>query len=361
MHVRRTHLPSPRPVQHTLTHTSLHNSFVSNRKRVTCLVADDDGLQETKLGPNVLAGIKELRENMQWTTATVMRNDGVALDGDQRLLHLVIDDHVDIMYGRKIQGKQTGPKWIDSYTVPGQSLSIRLTTSDSDPQPSASDGLGKLYTIVSSPYQSRRDSAYLDSSVIEIVASRRGDDLDKHLADLGPGSLLQVSQVVGRGFSSLFNSYVGLPSSLEEARPLLLIGVGLPGIAPLRAALNWTPLQAHASAHPVAAIYVTDSMSSAAFLTEWDQWRDAGVSFRPLYTQDAVQKSVDELATGAQVLDVILEHLLASGGVPGVVGGRASETTCLIAGVTGEVASGLSRALTRGGVARERILFCDYF
>jgi hypothetical protein len=49
--------------------------------------------------------------------------------------------------------------------------------------------------------------------------------------------------VVGRGFASLLNSYVGLPSSLEEQRPLLLLGVGLTGMAPLRAALNWTPLQ----------------------------------------------------------------------------------------------------------------------
>jgi hypothetical protein len=30
--------------------------------------------------------------------------------------------------------------------------------------------------------------------------------------------LLQVSQVVGRGFASLFNSYSGLPSSLEVRR-----------------------------------------------------------------------------------------------------------------------------------------------
>ena len=36
-------------------------------------------------------------------------------------------------------------------------------------------------------------------------------------------------------------------------------------------------MQAHASAHPVAAIYVADTPSSAAFLPEWDQWREAQV------------------------------------------------------------------------------------
>lgn len=39
--------------------------------------------------------------------------------------------------------------------------------------------------------------------------------------------VLQVSQVVGRGFASLFNSYSGLPSSLEVSladRPFLLEG-----------------------------------------------------------------------------------------------------------------------------------------
>ena len=44
-------------------------------------------------------------------------------------------------------------------------------------------------------------------------------------------------------FASLWNGYVGLSSALEEARPLLLVGAGGRGIAPLRAALEWTPVQ----------------------------------------------------------------------------------------------------------------------
>lgn len=36
-----------------------------------------------------------------------------------------------------------------------------------------------------------------------------------HLSGFHAMCVLQVSQVVGRGFASLFNSYCGLPSSLE--------------------------------------------------------------------------------------------------------------------------------------------------
>ena len=67
----------------------------------------------------------------------------------------------------------------------------------------------------------------------------------------------QVSQVVGRGFSSLFTSYVGVMSALEEGRPLLLLCVGTRGMVPMRALLNWTPVQAHATAHKVTLLYVT--------------------------------------------------------------------------------------------------------
>ena len=46
-----------------------------------------------------------------------------------------------------------------------------------------------------------------------------------------------------RRYSSLLNSVVGLTSALEDSRALLLIGAGAGGIAPLRAALEWPPVQ----------------------------------------------------------------------------------------------------------------------
>jgi hypothetical protein len=38
---------------------------------------------------------------------------------------------------------------------------------------------------------------------------------------------------------------------------MLLIAVGTRGLVPIRALLNWTPIQAHATEHRIACIYVT--------------------------------------------------------------------------------------------------------
>ncbi len=114
------------------------------------------------------------------------------------------------------------------------------------------------------------------------------------LMGLGPGSQLQVSEILGRGcdpsgrlarsrsalhchasniscpiclaaqaelhsvshptealrrslcprrYASLLNTAAGLTSVLEDSRPLLMVGAGARGIAPLRAALEWPPVQ----------------------------------------------------------------------------------------------------------------------
>ena len=52
----------------------------------------------------------------------------------------------------------------------------------------------------------------------------------------------------------------------------------LQGIAPIRALAQWTPVQAQATAHSVSVIYAAESQEGAAYVTEWDQWREAGVS-----------------------------------------------------------------------------------
>jgi len=196
---------------------------------------------------------------------------------------------------------------------------------------------------------------------MQVLVDRDGNEQDQEMALLGPGKLLQVSNVVGRGFCSLFNSYVGLMSAMEESRDLLLIGkpacascltwhppanvaaqaavnsdlscsptektlqahgvssaqltmcqgwlvllleyscaalwghlscergmtcliaikearvsvgsldegaagAGSQGIAPLRAVLEWTPVQAAATAHHVTLIYLCSSPSEAAWI-----------------------------------------------------------------------------------------------
>lgn len=62
---------------------------------------------------------------------------------------------------------------------------------------------------------------------------------------------------------------MGLLSGLEDARNLLLIGAGCRGIAPLRAAIEWTPVQAHSTAHRVTLFYFAPSAQSAAYLKDW--------------------------------------------------------------------------------------------
>lgn len=56
---------------------------------------------------------------------------------------------------------------------------------------------------------------------------------------------------------------------------MLMIGVGTQGIAPLRAVLNWPPVQA--MTHPISLIYSANDQASAACLQDWDSWRDSGV------------------------------------------------------------------------------------
>jgi len=306
---------------------------------------------EAKLGPNVLAGVKELKDNVKWSSATVMRNDSISFDGNVRLLHLSVSDHVDVLYGRKVKGVVDAPRWIDSYTMPGQFVGVRF--------PGSTPRTAKLlYNIANSPYESRRDSAYFDASIIEIVVERNGNADDKELADMAPGALLEVSQVVGRGFCSLFNSVINVPSMVEEKRPMLIIALGTRGLVPTRALLNWTPIQAHATAHRMGCIYVTRSATTASFLPGWDLWRDAGVDFTPHYTE---VYDPEDPANADKVLELLEKTLFLREGGFSSIAGPASDVVVVLAGMPGDLASQVTKRLTAKGVPHERMLFCDFF
>lgn len=377
-------VPLGTPCSHaagTVSPAPVHSSPLTTSRGQQAVVrssVDPDELHENKLGPNVAAGIKDVRTSLTWRPATVIKNEGANVDGSHRLLHISVSDEVDMLYGRKIQAVPEQVRWIQSFTVPGQFVGVRL--------PGQGTGLGdnqQLYSIACSPYESRKESAYISGSIIEVVVDKAVGGEQAALADLAPGSTVEVSQVVGRGFASLFNSYSGLPSSLEEQRNILALAFGLKGIAAIRAVLNWAPVQAHATSHSVTAYYVTRSRTTAAFVTEWDQWREAGVVFNPLYTEMLLQRSAspgdkagngssgssasaaaaaDDEVTAEDIMGMLDQGLfLHEHGLESVIGGKASEATVLLAGLPGDIASTVAKELTFKGVAWERLLFCDYF
>ena len=72
-------------------------------------------------------------------------------------------------------------------------------------------------------------------------------------------------------------------------------------MAAARAALQWDPLQAVATEQPVAVIYIAESRQAAAFMTEWDAWRAAGVSVFPLYVGHNTSESEADESTESRL------------------------------------------------------------
>lgn len=96
------------------------------------------------------------------------------------------------------------------------------------------------------------------------------------------------------------------PLYVQEQRPILAIAVGFRGMAAMRAVLNWAPVQAHATSHKVTCYYVTKSPAAAAFIQEWDTWREAGVSIMTS-THPCLLHHAQPLAAGLVI------HLQTSG------------------------------------------------
>lgn len=107
------------------------------------------------------------------------------------------------------------------------------------------------------------------------------------------------------------------------------------------------------------------------------------VNFTPLYTETLMKNKVlepDGPGSGqagngsssaaassdtvtAEDINGLLEQALYlhEHGIESVLGGRPSEATVLLAGLSGDIASTVAKELTFKGVAWERLLFCDYF
>ena len=134
-----------------------------------------------------------------------------------------------------------------------------LLRSAQEPAPGGGGKKLPLFCLTTSPSTVMEKSASLSASIIELLVDTRGPDLFAvQLAAMAPGAQLEVSQVLGRGYGSMFDEEVGLMSSMEDQRDLLLVAMG-EGIAPIRAALDWVPVQAHATRSSVTLVYEADS------------------------------------------------------------------------------------------------------
>lgn len=328
---------------------------------------------------DLLQGSQAAQEEMSWSTAVVVENKEASADGSVRTLVLSVDDAVIYGDGRRVRHVLDTQRWQDDYQVPGQFVAVRYAAGGGSLEPDAAAAgrtavARRLLALASSPYEVRSSSAALDAAIVEVLVSRGGGGDEAALAALAPGSLFQVSEVIGRGFCSLFNSAVSLQSALEEGRPLLMVGVGPRGIAPLRAALAWTPVLAHATAHPCNLVYAAEAQASAAYLLEWDSWREAGVEVHPIYVDMGGAAGGAASGAGGGAGSGGSTHVLALGealevalfgGERGLVGalggGDPREAAVVMSGVPGDVAAHLTRRLTHGGVQSERLLFCDFF
>jgi hypothetical protein len=376
-----SHMISPAIALNHHHHRSfLHHSSTPSKRCSTTKIASTRGKYA-----ELLQGSKSAQDEMRWSIATVIENIGASADGSVRTLVLSVEDAVTYGDGRRVRHVQETQRWLDSYKYPGQFVAIRYEksgamddTSNGSSSSSSSSSSSQpivakhLVALSSSPYVARSTSATLDAAIVEILVSREGGEDEAALAELAPGARFHVSEVIGRGFSSLFNSIVGLQSSLEEGRPILMVAVGSRGIAPLRAALAWTPVLAHATSFPVNIVYAAESQSSAAYLLEWDSWREAGVGVHPIYVGDITRNgSSSGAATGTEAgsahvlaLGEALEIALFGGerGLVGALGGAdPRDAAVVMSGVPGDVAAHLTRRLTHGGVQSERLLFCDFF
>mmetsp|Transcript_15611 Transcript_15611/g.21582 ORF Transcript_15611/g.21582 Transcript_15611/m.21582 type:complete len:371 (-) Transcript_15611:159-1271(-) len=276
-----------------------------------------------------------------WSTATIIENVQVSADGTLRELYISVKDEVRFLQGVRFNGRQEQPRWLDSYQHPGSFVSIRnINSDDNDP--------GSLFCITSSPSTVHERSSSLDASLIDILVDSKGpDDFSVNLSKLAPGSQVEVSEILGRGFGSMFDEDIGLMSSMEDKKNLLIIALGTSGVAPARAVLDWIPVQAHSTDCYVTLVYQVENNRAAAYVAEWDAWRSAGVKVIPVYKDESEEglPLINLLERGTSVFSV----------------GDLEKCVVLVAGQKGMESAAICKMLVKRGVPAERLLFCDFF
>eukprot|EP00890_Picochlorum_soloecismus_P003109 jgi/Picsp_1/379/NSC_00377-R1_expressed protein [Chlorella variabilis] len=243
----------------------------------------------------MVAGSDDLQAKLTWTDAIVIENKEASVDGSMRSLVLSVSDEQGRVNEQKrgsrgrtaASGYGRSKRWLDSFTSPGQAIAVNIITDDTEESAGQLVGVADtIFHLSTSPYETRMSSAQLDAAIVEILVQREGSPWEEKMASFTPGTKIQVSQVLGKGYSSLLDASIDLSSSLEKGRAVIFIAIGAQGLAAARSAMAWTPIQAHASTHKVAIIAHIDSQVSAPFLVEFDGWRDAGITVRTVSTSE---------------------------------------------------------------------------
>mmetsp|Transcript_13018 Transcript_13018/g.32942 ORF Transcript_13018/g.32942 Transcript_13018/m.32942 type:complete len:365 (-) Transcript_13018:151-1245(-) len=313
-----------------------------SRPPVRCVAAGSPGA-----GEGASTSTARQPATLTWSPATVVENRAESADGVVRTLVLSVEDEVPYLDGRKRKHVQQRARWIDSYKQPGQKVSLRFPDAEGDKP------LTTL-AIASSPYQTHAKSADFAAGIIEVLVEHGANEAGERLANLSPGAELQVSNVMGMGFGSLFNKDVGLAQTLEDGKSILMIAQGTEGIAPIRSALESASVQAHATEYPVSLVYLCKNRGSAAYLKDWDVWREAGINVKTVYFVEEEEGGTDMVAEEA-VDKLAFTIYNSENGLAGTIGGNPADCTVLMAGMEGKVALSISRRLVEDGVPRDQI------
>lgn len=128
------------------------------------------------------------------------------------------------------------------------------------------------------------------------------------------------------------------------------------GLASLRACVEWTPVQAHASTRAVSLFILADSPQAVAYVKDFDQWRASGVRVHPIYChpqQLAQNNGAGAALSPRELLERELFPIDAMG-KPADVYARAC--TVLMSGLTPDLMKSLTKQLIQRGVPVQNIL-----
>ena len=202
----------------------------------------------------------------------LIANNAASLNGKLRTLVVgVADERGDELLNHRQRTSGTlfkHARWIDAFELPGQYVTI--TDVDS--------GKAISKPISVSPYRARSTAPNSDVSVVELLLDTGSDDGDENFfAAAQPPMRLRVSAVKGCGFENpLFPEYC-LKSAIERGHAIVCVAGGPRGMGPLRSVIEWPPVSSHAGKNPVTLLYLhAGDSQSAAYVSEWDSWREGG-------------------------------------------------------------------------------------